>query len=53
MTKTVLEYKGMLYIILDIMTHTKWILVLADLNLPNIMAVVDKLRINYANHTRR
>ena len=45
------EYKGMIYVLLDITTHTKWTSVLADLGLPNIMAVLDKLRINYINHT--
>ena len=45
------EYKSMIYVILDIPTHTKWTSVLADLNLPNIIAVLDKLRINYLNHT--
>ncbi len=44
-------YKSMVYVIMDITTHTKWTSVLADLGLPNIMAVVDKLRINYLNHT--
>ena len=44
-------YKSMVYMILDITTHTKWTSVLADLGIPNIMAVVDKLRINYINHT--
>ena len=45
------EYKSMLYIIFDLRTHTKWTSILADLGLPNIMAVVDKLRLNYVNHT--
>ena len=45
------EYKGMIYIILDIPTNTKWTSIMADLCLPNIMCVVDKLRINYMNHT--
>ena len=44
-------YKSMVYVIMDITTNTKWTSVLADLGLPNIMAVVDKLRINYFNHT--
>ena len=37
--------------ILDITTHTKWTSVLADLNLPNIQSVIDKLKVNYMNHT--
>ena len=45
------SYKSMVYKALDIPTHTKWTSVLADLNIPNIMAVVDKLRVNYINHT--
>ena len=45
------EFKSMVYVILDIPTHTKWTSVLADLNIPNIMCVVDKLRINFMNHT--
>ena len=45
------SYKSMVYIILDIPTHTKWTSVVADLAIPNIMAVVDKLRVNYINHT--
>ena len=45
------EYKSMVYVILDIPTHTKWTSVLADLCIPNIMCVVDKLRINFVNHT--
>ena len=45
------EYKSMMYVILDIPTHTKWTSVLADLNLPNIMSIIDKLRINFLNHT--
>ena len=45
------EFKSMVYVILEIPTHTKWTSVVADLNIPNIMAVVNKLRINYINHT--
>ena len=44
------EYKAIVYIILDITTHTKWTSVLSDLGLPNIMAVVDKMRMNYMSH---
>merc|ERR1711911_257586 len=44
-------YKSMVYVALDITTNTKWTSVLADLGLPNIMAVVDKLKINFINHT--
>ena len=44
-------YKSMIYVTLDITTNTKWTSVLADLGLPNIMAVVDKLRINFISHT--
>ena len=43
------QFKSMVYIIFDIRVHTKWTSVLADLVLPNIMAVVDKMRINYMN----
>ena len=45
------EYKRMIYVILDIPVHTKWTSILADLNLPGILSVLDKLRINYLNHT--
>ena len=45
------EYKSMLYIVFDIPTKTKWSSVLADTGLPNIMTVVDRLRINFMNHT--
>ena len=45
------EYKSMIYIALDIPTNTKFTSVLADLGLPNITAVMDKLRVNYVNHT--
>ena len=45
------EYKSIIYSILDLKTHTKFTSVLADLGLPNIMSVVDKLRVNYVNHT--
>ena len=45
------EYKGIIYVLLDIPTNTKWTSVLADLELPNIMMVVNKLRVNYMNHT--
>ena len=45
------EFKSMVYIILDVPTHTKWTSVLADLGIPNIMTVVDKLRMNYISHT--
>lgn len=45
------EYKSMVYVLLDIPTNTKWTSVLADLRVPNVMTVVDKLRINYLNHT--
>ena len=45
------EFKSMVYVILDIPTHTKWTSVLADLGIPNIMTVVDKLRMNYISHT--
>ena len=44
------EYKGMIYVILDLPTQTKWTSVLADLNLPNIMSMVNKLQINFLNH---
>ena len=45
------EYKNIIYNILEIPTNTKWTSVLADLNLPNIQCVIDKLKINYMNHT--
>ena len=45
------EYKSMIYVTLDIKTNTKFTSVLADLGLPNIMAVINKLRINFINHT--
>ena len=45
------EYKSMIFMALDIRTHTKFTSVLADLGLPNIMAVINKLRINFINHT--
>ena len=45
------EFKSMIYMILDIKTHTKFSSVLADLRLPNITAVIDKQRINFVNHT--
>merc|ERR1711893_217701 len=45
------EFKSMVYMILDIKTNTKFSSVLADLGLPNITAVIDKLRINFINHT--
>ena len=45
------EYKSIIYSILDLKTNTKFTSVLADLGLPNIMSVVDKLRVNYVNHT--
>ena len=45
------EYKSMIYVTLDITTHTKWTSVLADLQLPGIISVVDKLRVSYINHT--
>ena len=45
------EYKAMLYVILDIPTSTKFTSVLADMGLPSIMSVVNKLMIGYTNHT--
>ena len=45
------EYKRIIYAILDIRTHTKFSSVLAELGLPNIMSVIDKLRVNFVNHT--
>ena len=43
-------YKAMVFIVMDIPTKTKWASFLADLGLPNIMAVVNKLRVNYVSH---
>ena len=45
------KFKSMVYMILDLKTHTKISSVLADLGLPNITSVIDKLRINFMNHT--
>ena len=45
------EYKAIIYALMDIPTHTKFTSVLADLGLPNIVAVIDKLRVNFVNHT--
>ena len=44
-------YKSIIYAILDLKTNTKFTSVLADLGLPNIVAVMDKLRVNFVNHT--
>ena len=45
------EFKSIIYVIMEIPTHTKWTSVLADLNLPNIQSVVDKMKINFMSHT--
>ena len=45
------EYKNIIYVLLDLPTHTMWTSVLADLNLPNIQSVVDKLKLNFMSHT--
>ena len=45
------EYKAIIYAILDIPTNTKFTSVLADLGLPNIVSVIDKLRVTFINYT--
>ena len=45
------EYKNIIYVLMDLPTNTKWTSVLADLNLPNIQCVVDKLKMNFMSHT--
>ena len=45
------EYKAIIYAILDVPTHTKFTSVLADLGLPNIVSVLDKLRVTFVNYT--
>lgn len=52
-TRNIIKTKAMIYIALDILTTTKFMLVLADTGLPGIMSGIDKLRINFFNHVMR